>query len=147
MDELDLQIIYLMNENARMSYRQIAKKLGVSMSTISNRVKSLEDQGIIIGYAPILDSQKLGYDILVIIGVRISRGKLIDVQNKISKFERVISVYDITGEWDSLVVARFKTRKELNAFLKQLLNIEYIDRTYTQMVLNVVKEENRVLIP
>ena len=147
MDALDFKIIELLNENARKSFRQIAKELGVSMSTVSNRVKALEQEGVIIGYAPIIDSQMLGYDILVIIGVRISRGKLIEVQNKIAQHDRVISVYDMTGEWDSLVTARFKTRTEVNNFVKNVMTSPYIERTNTQMVLNVVKEENRVLIP
>ncbi len=144
MDSLDLKIIDLLNENARKSYRQIAKELGVSMSTVSNRVRAMEDEGIILGYAPILDSQKIGYDILVIVGIRISKGKLMEVQNKISKHERVISVYDTTGEWDSLIMARFKNRSELNKFLKEILIMDYVDRTSTQIVLNVVKEESRV---
>ena len=147
MDTLDLNIIELLNQNARMSFRNIARELDVSMSTISNRVKRMEDEGIILGYAPIVDSQKLGYDILVIIGVRISKGRLIDVQGRISKHERVVSVYDITGEWDSMIMARFKNRAELNRFIKDVLSMEFIDRTYTHMVLNVVKEENLVMPP
>ena len=147
MDSLDLKILDILNENARKSYRQIAKELGVSMSTVSNRVKQMEEDKVIIGYAPILDSDKLGYELQVIIGVRISRGKLIEVQNQISKHDRVVSVFDITGEWDSLIMARFRNRYELNRFIKDMLSIDYIDRTYTMTVLNVVKEENRVLLP
>ncbi len=144
MDELDKKILKLLNTNARKSYRQMAKELKVSMSTVSNRVKGMENEGVIKGYIPVLDPQKVGYDLLVMIGVRISRGKLLEVQNKISKHAGVFGVYDITGEWDSMVFVRFRNREELNTFIKWTLNLEYIERTYTQVVLNVVKEEVRV---
>ncbi len=144
MDELDKKILNLLNTNARKSYRQMAKELKISMSTVSNRVKGMENEGVIKGYIPVLDPQKVGYDLLVVIGVRISRGKLLEVQNKISKHTGVFGVYDITGEWDSMVFVRFRNREELNTFIKWTLNLEYIERTYTQVVLNVVKEEVRV---
>lgn len=144
MDELDVKILTILNENARNSFRQIAKQLKVSMSTISNRVKRLEEEGVIKGYAPILDPLKVGLDLQVIVGVRISKGKLIDVQNQIATYTGVFGVYDITGDWDSIVITRFKSRGELNTFIKWVLSLDHVERTYTQMVLNVVKEEVRV---
>lgn len=147
MDELDAKILGLMNENARTSYRTMAKKLKVSMSTISNRVKNLENEGVIKGYIPLLDPQKIGYDLLVIIGVRISKGKLILVQNEISRNPNVFGVYDITGDWDSILIARFRNREELNVFIKWVVSVEFVERTYTQIVLNVVKDEMVLPIP
>ena len=102
MDELDRKILNSLNMNARKSFRKIAKELGISMITVSNRIKNMEDREVIKGYIPVLDPQKVGYDLLVMIGVRISRGKLIDVQNHISAHPGVFGVYDITGEWDSI---------------------------------------------
>jgi len=147
MDELDRKIIMRLNENARKSYRQIAKELHVSMSTVSNRIKAMENDGVIKGYIPVLDAQKVGFDLMAMLGVRISRGKLIDVQNVISTHSSVIGVYDITGEWDSIVIARFRNRTELNTFIKWVVSLEHIERTYTQIVLNVVKDEAGVAIP
>ncbi len=57
-----------------------------------------------------------------------------------------MAVYDITGEWDSLVIGYFKDRDDLNRFIKNLLSLRYIDRTITHLVLNVVKEERRILV-
>jgi DNA-binding Lrp family transcriptional regulator len=147
MDDLDVRILNLLNENARKSFRQIARELKVSMSTVSNRVRKLEEEGVIKGYAPILDPLMVGLDLQVIIGVRISKGKLIDVQNQIATYPAVFGVYDITGDWDSLVITRFRNRGELNTFIKWVLSLDHVERTYTQMVLNVVKEEVRVSPP
>jgi DNA-binding Lrp family transcriptional regulator len=77
--------------------------------------------------------------------MKISHGKLIEVQEKISKDKHVSVVYDITGDWDSLLIANFKDRRDLNGFIKGVLSIEYIEQTNTQIVLNIVKEEKRCI--
>ena len=145
MDELDNRIIKKLNDNARKSYREIARELKVSLSTISNRIKKLEDEGVIERYIPVINQEKVGYDLTAIINFKISHGKLIELQEKISKDVHVIAVYDITGDWDSLVIANFKDRKDLNGFIKRVLSMDYVERTNTQIVLNIVKDEKRVL--
>ncbi len=146
MDNLDLQILESLNENARKSFRDIAKELKVSLSTVSNRIHRLEEEGVITGYAPILDSHKMGYQLQVVIGVRISKGKLITTQKGIAKDESVFAVYDVTGDWDSVVMARFRNRDGLDKFIKKVLSMEYIERSNTQVVLNTVKDEKRVTV-
>ena len=145
MDELDNKILEKLNENARKSYREIARELNISLSTISNRIKKLEDGRVIERYIPVINPEKLGYALTAIINIKISHGKLIEVQEKISKDKHVSAVYDITGDWDSLLIAHFKDRRDLNGFIKGVLSIEYVERTNTQIVLNIVKEEKRCI--
>lgn len=76
MDDLDLQILRSLDDNARKSFRDIAKELKISLSTVSNRIHKLEEDGVIKGYAPIIDEQKIGYDLQVVVGIRISKGRL-----------------------------------------------------------------------
>ena len=146
LDELDVAILRRLNTDARKSFRDIARELRVSISTISNRVRRLEQEGIIVGYIPVLDEKKLGYDVLAVIGIRISKGKLLEVQRKIGREDKVVDVYDVTGEYDGVIIARFKNTKELDAFIKRLVAMENVERTYTQVVLNVVKQEKRAPI-
>jgi DNA-binding Lrp family transcriptional regulator len=145
MDELNYKIIEKLNENARKSYREIARELKVSLSTISNRIKKMEDEKVIERYIPLINQEKIGYDLTAVINVKISHGKLIEVQEKISRDKHVISVYDITGDWDSLIIANFKDRRDLNGFIKGVLAIDYVEKTNTQIVLNIVKNEKRVM--
>jgi DNA-binding Lrp family transcriptional regulator len=145
-DELDMRILREMNEDARRSFREVARALGVSISTVSNRVRRLEEARVITGYVPVLDPKRIGYDIIAVIGVKISHGKLLEVQRKIGKDERVFGVYDVTGEWDSVIMVRFRNTRELDVFIKKLVAMENVERTYTQVVLNIVKEEKRVSV-
>jgi len=145
-DELERKIVRAMNQNARRSFREIAKEVGTSATAVINKVKKLENSGVIRGYVPVVDPEFFGLDLTAIIALRISKGKLLETQQRISEDGRVIAVYDITGEWDSLVIGRFKGRDDLNDFIKGILSLPYVDRTVTHIVLNVVKEESRILL-
>lgn len=145
MDELDYKILEKLNENARKSYREIGRELKVSLSTISNRIKKLEDEKVIERFIPLINQEKMGYDLTAVINVKISHGKLIEVQEKISKDKHVSSVFDITGDWDSLIIAHFKDRRDLNGFIKGVLSLDNVEKTNTQIVLNIVKNEKRVM--
>jgi Lrp/AsnC family leucine-responsive transcriptional regulator len=74
MDEFDQKILEILNENARTSYREVARKLKVSLSTISNRIKKLEDGRVIERYIPVINQEKLGYALTAIINMKISYG-------------------------------------------------------------------------
>lgn len=145
-DELEEKIIRVMNQNARKSFREIAKEVGTSPTAVINKVKRLEAAGVIKGYIPVVDPGHFGFDMMAVIALRISKGKLLETQQKISEDRRVTAVYDITGEWDSLVIGWFRGRDDLNDFIKGILSLPYVDRTVTHIVLNVVKEEKRLLI-
>jgi DNA-binding Lrp family transcriptional regulator len=143
-DELARKIVRVLNANARKSYREVAKDVGTSVTAVINTVKKLEDAGAIRGYVPAVNPEYFGLRLTAVIAVRISQGKLLDTQRKISRDPRVMAVYDVTGDWDSFVIGYFRDHEDLNSFIKKLLALPYIDRTLTHIVLNVVKEERRV---
>jgi DNA-binding Lrp family transcriptional regulator len=145
LDDTDIALLRALNGDARKSYRDLSKELGLALSTVSARVKRLEQQGYITGYVPVIDPIKMGFDLVVIVGVKITHGKLLEAQKRIAKIPRVFGVYDVTGDWDSMILARFRDREELNDFIKDILTLPYVERTGTQLVLNTVKEEKRVL--
>jgi DNA-binding Lrp family transcriptional regulator len=81
----------------------------------------------------------------MIINVKISHGKLIETHERISKDKHVSAVYDITGEWDSLIIEPFKDRKDSNSFIKAVHSMDNVEKTNTQLVLNIVKNEKTVM--
>ncbi|MFH1443707.1 MAG: Lrp/AsnC family transcriptional regulator [Candidatus Micrarchaeota archaeon] len=145
-DELDRRIIDELLENARDSSREIAKRLGISTSTMIQRLTRLEKEGIVKGYSPNLDFTKLGYEFMGLIEIRIRKGALLEIQRKIAAMQGVSAVYDLTGESDSVVLVKCKSRMELSKLVKAILAIPEVERTITHVILNVVKEEYRQFV-
>jgi DNA-binding Lrp family transcriptional regulator len=143
-EELDRKILKVLNRDARMSFRRIAKELGISPTTLYNKVKKLEKSGVLKGYVPLIDKESVGYDLMAIISLRVRQEKDIEVQKVIAKFPQVGAVYEVTGEWDLILVCYFKGRDDLTNFLKKELPLSNIERAITHLVLNVVKEEKRI---
>ncbi|AMQ19549.1 AsnC family transcriptional regulator [Thermococcus peptonophilus] len=139
-----MKILSLLQKNARLSYREIAKELGVAVGTVYNRIKRLEESGIIKGYAPIIDYEKLGFGLTALIGVKARGKKIIEIERKIAESGRAMMVYDITGEFDIFVIAKFKDRADMNRFVKWLLSLDGVEKTNTSVVMQVVKEEPRL---
>ena len=143
-DDVDLRILELLQKDSRLSYKKIAENLGISVGTAYNRVKSLEEKGILKGYTTLVDHFKLGFMMTAIMLIQAEGAHLVEVEEQIAKMVGVVSVYDITGDFDIAIIVRFKDRTGLNAFVKRLLSIRHIKRTVTNVVLNVVKEDFRI---
>jgi Lrp/AsnC family transcriptional regulator, regulator for asnA, asnC and gidA len=140
-DEIDQKIINLFNEDGRMSYRRIAKRLDISIGTVHNRMEKLTKNGVIKKFVPIIDHSKLGYNLTTIIGVRVKGGVLKNWEDRTAYHQNVLCMYDVTGEFDAILIARFRDTSELDQFIKGLLKETDVQRTYTQTVLNIVKED------
>ena len=147
LDATDRAILGALLEDARYSQREIAKQVGVAQGTVTNRLRRLEEAGIIVGHQVRLDAERLGWEMTVIAGLRIAKGKMMDVQRTIAKDPRVFAVYDVTGDYDSMVLARVKNRADLDDLTKTVLTSDHVTRSYTHVVLNTVKEEGVALPP
>jgi DNA-binding Lrp family transcriptional regulator len=143
LDDLDRSLLKELEGDARQSFRELAKKTGVSVVTVAQRVRKMEHEGIIKGYSGMLNQEKLGYEITTITEVTVSKGKLVEVQEKIAKLNSVCAVYDVTGIEDSIVISKFKNRDDVSKFTKELLSVPYVERTNTHLVLNTYKEDFR----
>jgi DNA-binding Lrp family transcriptional regulator len=145
-DDIDRNIIRLLQEDSRKSFNKIAESLGIAVGTAYNRVKTLEDKGILKGYTIIVDPTKLGYGLTALILIQADGRYLSEVEKELAELDEVISIYDITGDYDIAVVARFMNRATLNSFIKSTLKMPHVSKTVTNVVLNVVKEDLKVKI-
>src|SRR3989338_7944895 len=140
LDKVDSEIINVLEENARLSLRKIAERVGVSVVTVMNRLNGLEASGQIRGYSARPDYDKLGYTMQAIIDVNVSKGMLFQVEKKIASHPNVAAVYDITGHFDVVVIAYFKTRRSLDQFIKKIQTYDFVEKTETRIILNTIKE-------
>ena len=123
MDETDKKIIAEYLKDARVSYREVAKRLQLAVGTVLTRTKKLENDGIIESYSAVLNHDKLGYEIIAISEITVSKGKLTEVENAIAKLSPTCAVYDVTGENDVILISKFKSRDEMSNFTKKLLSM------------------------
>ncbi len=141
-DELDLEILKILSIDSRKNKSTIAEDLKRSPNTIIKHIKDLEEAGIIKNYGIQIDYEKLGYEIIAIIEITVSKGKMFEVEEKIAQNPNVYGVYDLTGTYDALILARFKTRDDLSKMIKEIHISPYVESTNTHIVLNVIKEKN-----
>ena len=147
LDEVDRGILTELNADARRSHRLIATHLGVSPTTVGLRIERMERDGVIQGYVPVLDDEALGWELSATVGIRISKGRLREVEERLAKDPRAYAIYDVTGDYDALLIGRFRDRRDLDRFVKHALQDPNVERTNTQVVLNRVKEDRRVPVP
>ena len=144
-DDKDRKILSELLRDCRRSYRAIARKAGTSVGTVLTRIRRMEKSGTIKAYGAVLDHEKLGYQLTVIAEITVSKGKLLEMEEAISKLPNTCAVYDVTGLTDAVVIAKFHSRDELSRFTKSLLAMPFVDRTNTHVVLTTVKEDFRLL--
>lgn len=141
LDDIDRTLLRALREDGRASHRELASRTGHSLATVNRRVRALEQRGVIKGYTAVLESHAVGWAMTVIVGLRIDKGYLRSVQQEIAKDHRVFGVYDVTGEWDGMVLARVRDRADLDDLAKTTLSGEHIQRTNTMVVLSTVLED------
>ena len=145
LDEIDRRLLRELLIDSKRSYRELARSIGVSTATVINRVQRLVSSGVIKGYTVIIDHERLGFELTVVTEITVSKGRLIEVEEAVSKLPNVCAVYDVTGLTDAMVVAKFRSRRDLSKFTKGLLAMPYVERTNTHVVLTTVKEDFRML--
>ncbi|NJF25376.1 Lrp/AsnC family transcriptional regulator [Thermococcus sp. Bubb.Bath] len=141
MDELDMKILRLLQKNARMSYREMAKELKVAVGTVYNRVKKMEEEGIIRGFCVNIDYEKVGFGLTAVVGIKAKGREIVRIERKLAEHPRVAQVYDVTGEYDIIAVAKFRDRADMNRFVKWVLSLDGVEKTNTSVVMDTVKEE------
>jgi DNA-binding Lrp family transcriptional regulator len=144
-DKYDEKIINELISNAKIPLRKLAQKLGISFVTVMNRIRKLEKFDIIKGYQAEVSHEKLGYGVHILMEVRISKGKLFELEKKISKSDNVYAVYDITGEFDAIILAKFKSTRTMDVFLKKVQTYDFVERTNTKLILNTIKQKQIML--
>ena len=145
-DETSQKVLEEYLQDSRQSFREVARKIGISSGTVANRIKDMEEKEIIKKYTTQLDYEKLGYELTAVTEIIVSEGMMIEVGNEIAKIRNAVGVYNVTGDSDILIIAKFKSRQDLSDFTKTMLKMPNVVRTKTHVVLNTLKED-LTLIP
>jgi len=139
-DNLDLKIINLLLEDGRASLRSIAEELDVSVTTVSNHLKDMEEEGIIEGFKPVISYPDLGYTVTCVLMIKAEGDGLRELVGELNEEDSFLNVYEVTGDFDIIATGKFKDTEEMNDTIKDLLNSPMVRETNTNVVLSTVKE-------
>lgn len=142
-ENLDEKLINALLGDGRASLRSLGEDLDVSVTTVSNRLESLEDRNIINGYTPIVDYNNLGYDVTTVIHLKVEGSALPQITERLKKEKQMISVYETTGDYDIIAIGKFEDTDGMNDQIKALLEDVDIRESNTSVVLNAVKENEQ----
>ncbi|WP_418602903.1 Lrp/AsnC family transcriptional regulator [Hwangdonia sp.] len=140
-DSLNKKILKCLQQNARQSNAEIGRQVGVSSPAVSERIKKMEDLGIIEDYKTIVSPFELGYQFKAIITLRAFMGKLKPFLEKVKTYDEVINCYRITGDENIVMEVVLKNQKHLEQFIDQLI---IYGESKTQIVLSRVVKHKEI---
>ncbi|QLC35147.1 Lrp/AsnC family transcriptional regulator (plasmid) [Halarchaeum sp. CBA1220] len=142
-ENLDAELINALLGDGRASLRSLAEELDVSVTTVSNHLSDLEEEGVIRDYAPIVDYDKLGYDVTAILQLKVEGGALPDLTDRLRTHKQMVSVYEVTGDYDVIAVGKFTDTDDMNTLIKELLGDADINESATSVVLDAAVENQQ----
>ncbi|MDQ2049400.1 HTH-type transcriptional regulator Lrp [Natronolimnohabitans sp. A-GB9] len=142
-EHLDTDLVNELLGNGRASLRSLAEELDVSVTTVSNHLSDLEDDDVIQGYTPIVDYDALGYDVTAIMQLKAEGSALPEITETLRDHRQMISVYEVTGDYDVIAIGKFKDTDDMNDQIKTLITDPDINQSNTSIVLNTVAENEQ----
>ncbi|UCE74130.1 MAG: AsnC family transcriptional regulator [Methanomassiliicoccales archaeon] len=144
LDNVDVKILEILQRDGRASFRDIAKKVGITTPTVSSKVAMYEQMGILKGFGAVLDTDALG-EISILLSVKSKPSDVPKVADMLKEFEEVREVYLIGGSWVH-AKATLTDSTHLNEFISALTKIqEILDYDYKAIV-GTIKEESRAVL-
>lgn len=140
LDDIDRKILRSLAKNAKHSHRDVAAEVGVSNVTIMNRMKRLEEEGIIRGYTLLLDYERLGCQFQACIEIKVGKNRL-EFDRLIATDGSITNVYETSGDHETLMFVRLQSRTELDALLKRLRAMEGVSSIKVKVIMSTLKEE------
>ncbi|QRN96148.1 Lrp/AsnC family transcriptional regulator [Archangium violaceum] len=146
MDELDYRIVDVLQRDGRATQLEISRTVGLSQPAVAERIRKLEERGVITGYSARVDAAKLGKDITAFIGVSIEHPKYFEgFAKKVLALPEVLEAHRVAGQDSYILKVRTANTKTLDTLLVETLRtISGVTRTHTTIVLSSIKEETYV---
>ena len=144
LDEVDRKILRHLQNDGRSSYKKIGEDAGVSEATIFVRVKKMQEKGVIKSFTALVDPRLVGKMLTAIVLVRADPKTFPGMLDALKKLDDVYEIYDVTGQYYSILKIRTSGTDELSKTILEIGNINGVAGTETMIVLRTVKEETDV---
>ena len=146
-DAIDLQILSILQEHCRIALTKLAEQVGLSAPSVIERVKKLEDIGVITGYHAAVDARKLGKDVTAFIGVSIGDPRTIEVfEETVQQLDDILECHHVTGEYTVLLKVKTHNTATLESLIQTIRMINGVIRTETMVVLSTHTERTQICV-
>lgn len=142
-EHLDTELVNELLGDGRASLRSLAKDLDVSVTTVSNHLSDLEEEGVTQGYMPVVDYDAAGYDVTAVMQLKVEGNALGEITETLRDHDQMMSVYEVTGNYDIIAIGKFKDTDDMNNQIKALVTDPDIKQSNTSIVLNSVAENEQ----
>jgi len=140
LDETDTKLLWMLKENARIPFLEMAKRLRISESTIRNRVNNMEKNGIIKKYSALVEPSRIGYSV-AIVGIDVMPEKFLDVAKKLTEFDSVRFVATSSGDHMLMTEIWMESASKLRDFISnEIGRIDGVTRTCPAIINEKLKE-------
>jgi DNA-binding Lrp family transcriptional regulator len=147
MDELDRNLLLVLKDEGRISFRDLAEQFQVSSQTISDRITKLIDQGIIRRFTVDIDESKVGYPISFVVELDVELSRMPRIQEQLSEYTELYKIQVVTGDHDIHILGLAKNMNHLYEIIEEKIsNIEGIKATKTSISLKSVKDMPKCII-
>lgn len=145
-NEIDKQILNILQTDARIANAEIARQVGLAPSAVLERIRKLEERGVIKGFETKLDAAKVEFGLTAFVAVR-TNDCCDETDRLLAEIPEVLEVHDVAGEDSYLLKVRVKDAEELSRLLREKLrNVPNVASTKTTIVLQTIKETNALPI-
>ena len=142
-ENLDAKLINALLGDGRASLRSLAEELDVSVTTVSNHLRDLENESVVERYTPRVNYDAIGYDVTAIIQLKVEGSALPSITDRLEEQKQMTTVYEVTGDYDVIAVGKFRDTDGMNEQIKELLTDTDIRESNTSVVLNPVVENEQ----
>lgn len=139
LDEIDLQILEILMEDARTSFREIARRLKVSPDTVSNRYKGLMENGVIITSTVVIDPSKIGYSFITRFGIDVKPAYSSQVLERVIQIPSVIVASKLVGGHDLVAISVIRDFEHLCNLRDTMLEMPFVDKVELGMWIKTMK--------
>ena len=146
LDDVDKKILRELQRNGRVSFKTVAKEIGVSEATVFVRVKKLTEKGVLKGFKAIVEPKAIGKTLTAFILVRAQPKAYPAMLTALKKLDDVYEIYDITGQYYSILKVRTDGTDELSKIIDEIGAVDGVAGTETMIVFRTVKEDFNIRV-
>ncbi|MBU0532059.1 Lrp/AsnC family transcriptional regulator [Candidatus Micrarchaeota archaeon] len=143
LDPLDMSILFHLRTNSKTPIKKMAKDLGMHPNTLIQRIKKMEKEGVIKKYSADIDYTKAGFDLHLMVLIKVKRGRVaLDQLKELTRIAEIESIYATTGLWDAVAMCRVRNREHLLGVIEKIGDHPIVLKTSSSIVLYCYKSND-----